>query len=201
MKKIIFTALLGLFVAAQPVCTLASENTPAKEKEAKGKKAPKTFEELWGDFSTMKSTNDADINAFIASTGDMAKSFKDMSDEFINIKIETQECEDTGDGVTTAVIITDAEGKPRTKEAVLKSNLNTIGNCVDLTAKIALAAATGTNLISSIISNPTKAISMAMALKQLKLTVSLLAAMTREVPEFVENVKTQNALLKQAKQI
>lgn len=212
MKHLFFVALSALLIAipssvrAQQTeadeTSAQQEQTGKKQKKTKkDRKTPRSFDELWTEFLYRPSVGDPEIEAFVVSIGGMAKSFKEMSDEYVNIKIEVMECEDEGDGVTTAVKITDAQGNPRTKESVIQSNLNTIGNCTMLAATVVSTAVAGTDLVNSVIANPARAFSLAFAIRQLRLSIALLGAMGREIPVFVENVKIQNQTLRQAKEI
>lgn len=193
--------MLGaLLLTAMP---LEAQAQKAK-KEPKPKKeqaAPLTLDEICVELKNSRSTGDASLDNFVSGAVGMATSFKAMSDEWQNIKIVTTEIPDEGDGVTTAVTITDANGEPRTKESVVESNLNTTLNVTALALQATSMAANGTDLVSGIVSNPMRAISLAFGIKQMKLAINALTILSKEIPVFAENVKAQTELLKQAKSI
>lgn len=170
-------------------------------KTPKAKKQPKTIQQLAVELTKIESTGDQVIDKFVSQAVAMALRFHELSQEYQNIKIEVKEVEDAGDGVTTAVLITDNEGNPRTKEIVLQSNLNTVANCIMLTAEAVSLAMTGTTIVTQIVADPIRALSLLFAIKQLKLAVEALSALGREIPIFTEQVKTQNEMLAQAKNI
>lgn len=189
-----------LLLCAVLVATALNFDASA-QKNKKEKAPPKTIAELVVEMENTKSTGDRQIDAFVVSSVELARKFKAMSDEWQNIKIEVTDIEDQGDGVTTAVTITDAEGNPRTKEAVKEANTERALNLVSMGIEATALGLTGTNLVSNLVNNPIRALSMAFAIKQLKLCVEALAALGREIPVFAQNVKTQNELIEQSKQI
>lgn len=185
-------ALTTLILAIAPI------SIQAQKKE---KAPPKTALEIYEELGKMKPTGDSNLDAFVKSSVDLLSSFKTMSDNWQNINIEVTEVEDTGDGVTTAVSITDAEGNPRTKEKVTEDNLNTVLNATSMVLNATNLGLSGTNLIMGIVADPIRALSLAFGIKKVKLCIEAIGALGREVPVFIENVKTQNALIAQSKQI
>lgn len=195
MKKILLL-LTGV------MCLAAVSPIASAQKAKKAKKEVRCCAEILSDMqSNTKPTGNVDFDTFVKKTAEMANSFQEMSAEYANIKIETMDIPDAGDGVVTAIKITDAQGNTRTKESVLESNKNTALNIAKLTLDATAMAASGATLISNIVSDPMKAIPLAFGIKQMKLAIEALTAMSREIPVFAETVKAQSAAIAQAKNI
>ena len=199
MKKQLLLCALLLAATASPLVSVAQKEKAPKEKKEKA--PPRTVEQIVADLGETKKTGDVEIDVFVVSSVEMAQTFKKMSDDWVNIKIEVIEIEDEGDGVTTAVKITDPDGNPRDKAAVQKANGELALNLTKMAVDAAAMGLTGTSIVQGIVANPMRAISLAFAVKQMKLCIEALVALGREVPVFAENVKKQNELLAQSKQI
>lgn len=170
-----------------------------KKKAKKPKKEPISFEEFMSTWEPPRSCGDGDMDAFFLLANNMLYSYKDINDSINFIRIETFEVPDEGDGITTAVKITDGNGNQRTKEAITKKWVAISLNFVEFAASTAGAINQGVTIVNKISSNPANAISLLFAIKQIKRTTQALTLLSREIPRTAQLIKEQTTLLKSAK--
>lgn len=177
------------------------EKKALREKQkAKNREGEITFDEFIANWEKPRLTNDVFIDNFCSSANNMLFDYKSINDSINFIKIETFEIADEGDGITTAVKITDGNGNPRTKESVNAKWTSISLNMVGFSLESANMILSGTDFVASCISDPMRALSLAFAVKQLKQSIQALKLLTREMEKTDALIKTQKALLASAKE-
>lgn len=197
MKRFLLCLVL-LLCTIGTVC-LAGDKREKREKKERVKKTELTLQQICEQWRAPVCTGDENIDAFLLGTHTLVLSYKVISEEVDFIKIVTNEIEDAGDGVTAEVLITDGDGNERCPEA-------TAARWVELsvsTAVLGVSAATvvlsGVKIVQGIVQDPSKALFMLGAIRQLSYCVKALNIMVRDIPITVARIEEQVKLMKQVK--
>lgn len=184
----------------QDVPMSKEERKAAKQKAQKERLSKKpTFEEFLAKWQPYNPCGDENVDAFCIAASDLVLRYKRISDSINFIRIEVLEIPDSGDGITQAVKITDANGHPRTKESIAAKWTDIGVQIAVIAVDLPVLVLSGTNMVSSFVSDPTRLLNFGIV-GQMKRSVQALNMLTIEIKRSVPVIQEQTALLKSAKE-